>query len=332
MNKIRWGIIGAGGISSKFAEALNYMADTELAAIASRDLGRAEKFANRFSIIKAYGSYEELAKDPEIDVIYIGTPHPEHKENAALCIKNGKSVLCEKSFTLNQVDTQYLIDLAKEHNVFLMEAMWTKFLPVAKQVKQWILEKKIGNVRYINVAFGYQAEFDINSRLFNPELGGGALLDVGVYPVTYAIYLMGKLPDEIVSTAYLGKSAIDEMNVIIMKYKDEGVIANLSSAITVNCGTDAVIVGDKGKIVVPYFWAAQSAKLFDLNGNLLEACEIPFDCNGYEYEAAEVNQCIKQGKLESDVVPLKDTLDIMKLMDGLRNTWQVVYPSEKNSN
>lgn len=329
MNKIRWGIIGAGGISSKFAEALNYMADTELAAIASRSLVKAEEFASRFSITKAYGSYEELAKDPEIDVIYIGTPHPEHKENAALCLKNGKPVLCEKSFTLNQTDTQYLIDLAKEHNVFLMEAMWTKFQPVAKQVKQWILEKKVGNVRYINVAFGYQAEFDINSRLFNPGLGGGALLDVGVYPVAYAIYLMGKLPDEVVSTALLGKSVVDEINVIAMKFKEEGVIANLSSAITVNCGTDAIIVGDEGKIVVPCFWAAQSAKLFDLNDNLLETCDIPFECNGYEYEAAEVNHCLKQGKMESDIVPLTDTLDIMKLMDGLRNTWKVVYPSEK---
>lgn len=327
MKKIKWGIIGAGRISSQFATALNSLGTAEIGAIASRDLERAKRFAESFKINKAYNSYEELAKDPEIDVIYIGTPHTEHKENAALCIKNGKAVLCEKPFTLNQHDTQYLIDLAKEYNVFLMEAMWTKFLPTTKVVKKWIQEKIIGNVQYINISFGFSNEFDPNSRLFNPDVAGGALLDVGIYPITYAIHMMNGLPDKITSNAYLGKSGVDEINVIAMSYK-EGVIADLSSAVTVNTGKDAIIIGDKGKIVVPNFWMAESAELYDNSGNLLDAFLHPFTANGYVYEAEEVNNCIREGKLESDLLPLKDTLDIIKIMDEIRADWGLVYPQE----
>jgi len=328
MKKIKWGIIGAGRISSTFATALNSMGDTEITAVASRDSERAKEFSERFKIKKAYTSYEELAKDPEIDVVYIGTPHTEHKANAALCIMNGKAVLCEKTFTLNQTDTQYLIDLAKEHDVFLMEAMWTKFLPTTKVVKKWIQDKIIGEVKYINIGFGFQSEFDPKSRLFDLQVAGGALLDVGIYPITYVIHMMGKLPDKVVSSAYLGKSGVDEMNVIAMSYK-EGTIADLNSSISVNSGKDAVIIGDKGKIVVPNFWTAESAEVYDSNRNLVDAFLHPFTANGYVYEAEEVNRCLREGKKESDLLPLKDTLDIIKIMDEIRADWGLVYPQER---
>ena len=328
MKKIKWGIIGAGRISSTFATALNSMGDTEITAVASRDSERAKEFSERFKIKKAYTSYEELAKDPEIDVVYIGTPHTEHKANAALCIMNGKAVLCEKTFTLNQTDTQYLIDLAKEHNVFLMEAMWTKFLPTTKVVKKWIQDKIIGEVKYINIGFGFQCDFDPKSRLFDLQVAGGALLDVGIYPITYVIHMMGKLPDKVVSSAYLGKSGVDEMNVIAMSYK-EGTIADLNSSISVNSGKDAVIIGDKGKIVVPNFWTAESAEVYDNNRNLVDAFLHPFTANGYVYEAEEVNRCLREGKKESDLLPLKDTLDIIKIMDEIRADWGLVYPQER---
>lgn len=327
MKKVKWGIIGAGGISSTFATALNSLEDVELTAVASRSMDRAREFADRFKIRKAYASYEELALDPEIDVIYIGTPHTEHKDNAALCITHGKAVLCEKPFTLNQKDTQYLISLAKEHNVFLMEAMWTKFLPATKVVKQWIMDKAIGEVRYLNISFGFNTEFDLNSRLYNPKLGGGALLDLGVYPLTYAIHMMDKLPDQVVSSAYLGRSNVDEINTMILKY-NEGTLANLSTAITANTGTDAVIIGDKGKIVVPNFWMADNAKRYDAEGNLVDEYKMQFSVNGYVYEAEEVNRCIRDGKKESDMIPLQDTLDIMKIMDEIRADWGLSYPQE----
>lgn len=327
MKTIKWGIIGAGKISATFAEALNSLKDTELAAIASRNLDKAQDFANRFHIKKAYGSYEELAMDPEIDVIYIGTPHTEHMANTELCLRNKKAVLCEKPFTVNQKETEYLISLAKENKVFLMEAMWTKFLPATNTVKSWIKDNKIGNIKYFNVNFGYQAEYDPKGRLLNPELAGGALLDVGIYPITYVIHMMEQLPDKVSSLAYLGHTNVDEMNVISFLYEN-GIMAELSSSVTANIGKDALIVGDKGKIEVPLFWSADSAKLYDASDNLIETFTMPAEPNGYIYEAEEVNKCLREGKLESDILPLKDTLEIMKVMDDIRAAWGLVYPSE----
>lgn len=329
MKEIRWGIVGTGTIASTFASALNSMENTKLAAVASRDCNRARSFAERFHIDKAYDTYEEMVKDPELDVIYIGTPHTEHKSNAALCIRHGKAVLCEKPFTLNASESEYLISLAKEYKVFLMEAMWTKFLPTTSKVKQWIKEKQIGEVRHIRISFGYQSEFRWDSRLYNSELAGGALLDVGVYPISYVVHMLDRLPDHIVSSASIGRSHIDEQNVIIMNYKD-GILANISSAIAADTGSDAVIIGDKGKISIPDFWRAEKAFLFDDKNELLETFHSPFGESGYVYEAYEVNRCLREGRLESDQLPLQDTLEIMKLMDGIRAQWGLIYPQEKN--
>jgi predicted dehydrogenase len=328
MKTIRWGIIGAGRISSTFATALNSMENTKLAAVASRDIARAKDFAGRFSIDKVYGSYEELAADPEIDVVYIGTPHSEHKANAALCIKSGKAVLCEKPFTLNVQESEYLISLAREKSVFLMEAMWTKFLPVTRKVKQWLKESRIGEVKHIRVSFGYYSEFDPQSRLFNPNIAGGALLDVGVYPITYVVHLLDKLPNHIMSSAIIGRSGVDEQNVIIMNY-DNGILADLSSAISADTGSDAVIIGEKGKILIPKFWSAESASLYDANNNLMETYQETFAVNGYEYEAEEVNRNLRAGRLESELLPLKDTLDIIRIMDEIRGQWGLTYPQER---
>lgn len=328
MKTIRWGIIGAGRISSKFATALNALEGTEITAVASRDLERAKAFAECYHINKIYNSYEELAKDKDIDVIYIGTPHTEHKANTALCIMNGKAVLCEKPFTLNQKDTQYLIDLARENSVFLMEAMWTRFLPATKVVKQWLKDMIVGEAKYFKVSFGYRSEFNITSRQYNPELGGGALLDVGIYPISYVIFMMDRLPDHVTSSAYIGKSMVDEINVIAMRY-EEGAVADLSSAISAETGNDAVIVCEKGKIIVPNFWMADSAQLYDSSGKLIDACLLPFTANGYEYEAEEVNRCLREGRKESSIMPLQETLDIMKIMDGIRKEWGLIYPQER---
>lgn len=328
MKNVKWGIIGAGNISTEFAAAINSLENVTLLAVASRDKVKADEFAKRFNIKKAYGSYEELAKDPDVDVVYIGTPHTEHMNNSALCIKNGKSVLCEKPFTLNEKETKYLISLAKENNVFLMEAMWTKFLPATNAVKQWLKDGRIGQVKHIKVAFGFFREFDINSRLYNPYLGGGALLDVGIYPITYAIDLMNNLPNQVLSSAVLGKSGIDEQNSIIFKFKD-GVLADLSSAVSVDIGKDAYIFGDKGYIKVPFFWMAENAELYDDKQRLVDHFSMPHKANGKEYEAEEVNCCLREGRMESSINPLKDTLDIIKIMDALRNDWGLAYPQEK---
>ena len=327
MRTIKWGIIGAGNIARKFATALTSMKDTELTAIASRNIKKAERFAETFHIKKSYGSYEELIKDEEIDVVYIATPHTEHKANGALCIINNKAVLCEKPFTINKEESQYLIDLATKHDVFLMEAMWTKFLPVTNAVKNWIKEKKIGDVKHIRASFGYNAPYDINSRTYNPHTAGGALLDVGVYPITYACYLLDKLPDSISSSAIIGKSNVDEQNVIALHF-DNGILANLSSAIAADTGDEAIIIGDEGKIHIPNFWNAQKAVVYNNEGQIVDKIELPFMSNGYEYEAEEVNNCLREGKKQSSINSLKDTLDIMKIMDEIREQWGLKYPQE----
>lgn len=329
MKIIKWGILGTGIISTQFAKALTSMENTELVAVASRDISKASEFAKNFNIRKAYGSYKELAEDSEIDVVYIGTPHSEHKANAELCIVNGKAVLCEKAFTINQEETLYLINLAKEHNVFLMEAMWTKFLPVTHEVKKWIKNDRIGKLLHLRVNFGYYSKFDINSRLFSPELAGGALLDVGVYPITYVVHMLDRTPDRIISSAIMGQSHVDEQNTIIFEYKD-GILADLSSALSVDLGMDAVIIGDKGRIVVPKFFMAEDAILYDENDNLIDTFSEPFRVNGYVYEAMEVNECIREGLKESRILPLKDTLEIMKIMDEIRAQWGLKYPQEEN--
>jgi predicted dehydrogenase len=327
MRTVKWGIIGAGQIAIKFATALNSLDHTELTAIASRDLTKAKEFAARFHIEKAYGSYEEMVGDPDIDVIYIGTPHTEHKAHAKLCLAGGKAVLCEKPFTLNYSEACDLVEMAKKCNVFLMEAMWTKFLPVTRIVKQWINNKVIGELKYMNVSFGFRTEYDPNSRLFDPKLGGGALLDVGVYPISYVTHLMERLPDKISSSAYLGQSKVDELNVITLQY-NEGMLASISSAISAATGNDAVIIGEKGRIVIPNFWTAESAEVYDANGKLVDSFFHPFTSNGYVYEVEEVNRCILEGKKESDIIPLNDTLAIMKILDDIRAEWGLVYPSE----
>ena len=321
MRTIRWGIIGAGHIAEKLALALNSLKDTELTAIASRSIDKAYEFAERFSVRKAYGSYEELVKDSDIDVIYIATPHTEHRKHASLCITHGKAVLCEKPFTVNQREAEVLITLAKEHKVFLMEAMWTKFLPATRMVKQWIEENRIGKVKYLQASFGFYSEFNPKSRLYDPHLAGGALLDVGIYPISYATFLLGKMPDQVVSSAFMGKTKVDEMNIIALRFED-GTLADLSSAM------DAVIIGEKGKIYVPAFWTAEKAELYDVGGKLIETFSLPFTSNGFVYEVEEVNRCLREGKLQSDIIPHETTLAIMKLLDGIRADWGLVYPTE----
>ncbi len=327
MKTIKWGIIGAGNISGTFAAALKQMEYTELAAVASRDINKAKKFAGKFGVEKAYGSYEELAKDPDIDVVYVGTPHTEHKPNSELCIINGKSVLCEKPFTINGNEAKYLMDLAREHHVFLMEAMWTKFLPVTRKVKEWLAEGKIGKIKKMQVGFGFTVPYDESSRLYNYDLAGGALLDAGVYPITYAVHLMDKLPIQVSSAAVFLKNGIDEQNCILFKF-DNDVLAMISSGINAEVGREAIIIGDKGRIIVPEFWTADKAFIYDTDGKELETYQEDGRINGYEFQAYEVNECIRNGKPESSGNPLQETLDIMLIMDGIRAEWGLKYRQE----
>ncbi len=328
--KTRWGILGPGTISQKFATGLKAVSDAEITAVGSRDLQRANAFADTFSIPHRHGNYTDLAHNPDVDVIYVATPHPFHKEGAMLCLEAGKAVLCEKPLTVNAEQAEEMIACARENNQFLMEAMWTRFLPVIVKVREWLADGAIGEPRLLTADKGSRQTLStetLEGRLFNPELGGGGLLDVGVYTIALAYMVFGA-PSMITSLAHIGETNVDEQASILLGY-DAGQIANLFCAIRTETLKEARIIGTKGSIHIPEFWQATSATLIR-TGRYPVHIEIPFKSNGFENQVIEVINCLREGKLESDVMPLNESLSIMKTMDTIRFQWGLKYPEFKS--
>ncbi|UYZ22559.1 Gfo/Idh/MocA family protein [Mesobacillus jeotgali] len=323
---IKWGILGTGGIASAFARDLEFAKHTEKTAIGSRTIESAEKFAEEHGVSRAYGSYEELMLDPDVNAIYIATPHTFHKENVLACLRAGKAVLCEKPFTINSGELEEIIQFARDQKLFLMEAMWTRFLPPIVKVKEWIESGKIGEVLLVKADFGFRASWNPEGRLLNPALGGGALLDVGIYPVTFASMIFGTKPEKILSTAHIGETGVDEQFSIIMSYP-AGKTATLNGAFRVDLTNEAYILGTEGYIRIPSFHSAKSAFLYK-NGEEAESFQDDRQAAGYAFEIEEVGRCLNQGLLESPVVPLDESLKIMKLMDEIRGQWGLKYPFE----
>ena len=324
---IRWGIIGAGHIAAKFAYGLKAVPDAELVAIGSRTEDKAEAFAKEFDIRRAHGSYDKLANDPDVDVVYIATPHTFHMENTLLCIKAGKAVLCEKPFTINAAQAERMVEAAGKAGVFLMEAMWTRFLPLVIKIRQWLKEELVGPVHILQANLGFGAHLDPQSRGLNLELGGGALLDLGVYPISFASMVFGQTPQAVTGLADLGPTGADEQSAMILRYS-KGQLALLACAFKTQMLNGAVIYGSKGTIKIhPSFGCPEKATIL-LEGKPERTVEMPFESNGYNYEAAEVINCMRAGKLQSDVMPLAETVAIMKTMDELRLQWGLKYPME----
>ncbi len=323
---IRWGILGTGAIAHKFALGLGDLENIELLAVGSRSQASADAFADEFKIERRYSSYEALATDPDIDAIYIGTPHPFHKENTLLCLENGKAVLCEKPFAINAKEALEMINFARERKVFLMEAMWSRFLPHMVKVRELISKDTIGEVRMLEADFGFRTGVNPESRLFNPEMGGGALLDVGIYPVSLAFMLFGA-PVEVKSFARLGSTGVDEEAAMIFSHR-EGQMSLLSTAIRLTTPFEATITGTKGYIRIGSPWWGPSNFTLHVGGKKPKKVKIETPLNGYNYEALEVSQCLRDGKLESDLMPLDETLAIMKTLDTLRAQWGLNYPME----
>ncbi|MDE0396335.1 MAG: Gfo/Idh/MocA family oxidoreductase [Candidatus Poribacteria bacterium] len=324
--KIRWGILGPGGIAHKFADALKAIPDAEIIAVGSRDLQRADAFADTFDVPHRHGSYVELANDPEVDAVYVATPHPFHKACAMLCLEAGKAVLCEKPLTVDADQAEALIACAREHKQFLMEAMWTRFIPVMVKVREWLAAGVIGEPRMLTADFGNRVELtaeNMKGRLFALKLAGGAMLDIGVYTVSLASMVFGA-PTQITSLAHIGETGVDEQAAVLLGY-DAGQIASLSCAITTRTSQDARIFGTKGAIYIPNFSRATSATL-EVLGKAPVQIEIPFTGNGFEYQVLEVIKCLRAGKLESDVMPLDESLSIIKTMDVARAEWGLEYP------
>lgn len=327
MKPIRWGILGLGKIARQFAIGLKSVPDAELVAVGSRTREKADAFAAEFEVPRAYASYEALADDPGVDVVYVATPHPMHHANALLCLNAGKAVLCEKPFTINAREAGELVAIARRENVFLMEAMWTRFLPVMVRVREWLAQKVIGEPRMVMADFGYRAGWNPSSRALDPRLGGGALLDVGIYPVSLAAMVFGAEPVKISGLSHLGATGVDEQSVMALSYGG-GEIACLACAVRTRTPHEARILGTDGSIQIPEFWHGGTMTL-SVQGKAPETVSLPLTGNGYNYEAVEVGRCLREGLKESPVMPLSETVAIMRIMDELRRQWGLVYPQEK---
>lgn len=315
-----WGIMATGKIAHTFAKAVNAAEGARLYACASRDGEKAAAFAAEYGAEKSYGSYEELAADPNVDIVYVASPMSCHYENVKLCFEYGKNVLCEKSITMDSEQLAELVGIAKEKDLFFMEAMWTKFLPAFLKAKEWVREGRIGEIRAIRADFSNPVDFVPEDRLFRPELGGGALLDLAVYPITFITSFLGYEPLEIFSSANFGRSGVDTDEAVIFKYGNA--FASMTAGFNMENENRAVIVGTEGRIAFdPWFFCTDTVRLYRWDNVLLEESVTPHLCNGYEYEILEAQRRLGEGAKESPLNPLSDTVSVMKIMDGLRKDW-----------
>ena len=327
MNKtIRWGILGCGKIANKFAADLQMVSGSTLHAVAARDLGRAKDFAKQHTAEKAYSNYSALVNDPDLDVIYVATTHNYHYEHTALCLAGNKAVLCEKPICVNAQEAQKLVELSRKKNIFLMEAMWTRFFPTVIRLKKDKKSGIIGTPQLIQADFGITKPAEADSRFYEKKLAAGALLDLGIYTINIANIVFGSQPKGINGHAQFTDQGIDKLSTYNLIYSD-GRQALLSAAIALPTPHQARIFGDKGRIVIDDFYHPQQYQVIQ-NGKKSQLVNEGFDGFGYLYEAREVQRCLLGEKIESTICPLDETVSIMRVMDDLRKQWGLRYPNE----
>lgn len=326
MKQYNWGIIGPGRIAVKFAAALKLAGDTRLKAVASRDMDRAREFAAAHDADQSYNSYEQLAADPEIDAVYVATPHGYHAEHTLLCLRHGKAVLCEKPMALDAAEVGAMIAASREHQTFLMEAMWTRFLPFIRQTSALIADGKIGELRYIHADFGFLAPYQPDSRLYNMRLGGGSLLDIGIYPLFLCLHYLGK-PDSIVASGHLAPSGADDTCHAILGYGD-GRSAVISSTLACHTSLTAEIAGTEGSIHIPTPWYKNDRLTWNRTGKPEETIQLEPMVNGFEYQIREVSRCLEAGQIESPSMSHAFSLMMSQTMDEIRRRIGVKYPGE----
>ena len=326
MKETVWGIIGPGKIANKFATALKLVEGARLGAVASRDMGKAQAFATLHGAARVYDSYEDLAADPAIDVIYVATPHGFHAEHSILCLRQGKAVLCEKPMALTARQVGEMISAAQEHRAFLMEAMWTRFLPLMGAVMGLIGPGRIGELKYIRADFGFFAAYDPAGRLYNMRLGGGSLLDIGIYPLFLCLQLLGE-PDQIVAAGRLSPTGSDETCHAILQYQN-GASAVVSSTLLCQTSLTAEIAGTEGMIRIPSPWYKNDRLEWNRTGSPVESVQLEPMVNGFEYQIREVMSCLEKGLIESPLLTHAFSLMMSRTMDAIRGQIGVKYAGE----
>ena len=318
-SKWRWGIIGTGRIARLFAKGLEQSHTGRLHAIGSRSEAAAASFGSDFSVSRCYGSYEDLVADPEVDVVYIATPNSLHRENAMLALEAGKPVLCEKPFTINAAEARSVIACARENDQFLMEAMWNRFFPAMVRLRELLGDGRIGEIRMIEADFGFRTDLNEEPVLFDSKMGGGSLLDVGVYGVSLASHFLGP-PVEIASVASIGETGVDEQCAAVLR-SEQGQLAVVKSSIVAETPQEATLIGTKGTIRIEGpFWCPQAMTLHRAEEEKVRI-EMPYTGNGYQYEADEVGRCLRLEQKESELMSLEESVRVMETMDAIRAKW-----------
>lgn len=325
MKALRWGVLSTGVIARNFAVTAKAMGDEViLHAVASRSMEKAAAFADEFGIEKRYDSYEALAADPDVDIVYVATPHSRHYEDMKQLIAAGKNILCEKSFTVNAMQAQEIYELAKKKGVFVMEAFWTKLIPLYREVEAWIASGAIGEIRALTAQYGYTTARE--ARKFDAQLAGGTLLDIGVYAIGFACMMMGYSFDDVQSQLIMNEQKTDAVDAILLRRG--GAVAQLTCAIGSYMPLHAAVYGTKGRIDIPEFKNPQSAALY-VDGQEPVIINRPFDVNGFEYEIREAMACVREGKLESSLMTAEQSIAVMRMMDEIRRQNGMRFPFEK---
>jgi predicted dehydrogenase len=316
------GIMGPGGIATMMADTITPISDIERYAVGSRDIGRAKAFAEKYGFQKAYGSYEELVRDPDVELVYIATPHSHHYENAILCIDHGKPALVEKAFMVNAKQAKHVLDYAADKKVLVTEAIWTRYMPTRKMINELLNSGVIGTPNFLTANLGYLITHI--KRLSDPTLAGGALLDLGVYTINFASMVFGDKVESISAEAVMFDTGVDAMNNITMRFEG-GKTAFLYSSAMVQTDREGVIYGDKGRLVIDNINNPERIRVFDLDYRETACYEAPPQITGYEYQVLSAIKAIEEGRLECPEMPHNETIRILELMDTIRASWGLKY-------
>ena len=315
MKKVRWGIVGAGNIAHTFAADIQQVANAELTAIAARKSASAEKFAGKYAIAKSYEGYEALYADPDIDAVYVATPHTLHLQNTCDALRAGKAVMCEKPITISAAECRALLDVADDTGSYLMEAMWTWFLPAIRQAREWVDAGLIGELRHVKAELGYPKIYDPNSRLFDPLLAGGCLLDMGVYPIAIAQYFVKKPPRDIQVVSRFAANGVDDDVAMLFDYGN--CVASLATSFRCKLPNTAYLIGSEGFIEIPNAWSATECHLYKLHDKI-DSFRDNRSGSGFEFQIASASSDILQGRTQSEVVPHSASLAFQQQMDRVR--------------
>lgn len=328
MSTVRWGVIGTGRIASDFTRDLRLSPDAEVVAVGSRRQETADEFAQAFGVSRAHPSYEALVGDDEVDVVYVATPHPGHHRAAMLALEAGKAVLVEKPFTLNADEAAELVEAARSRGLFLMEAMWTRFLPHVRRLRALLDDGALGDVRTVTAEHGQFFERDPSHRLFAPELGGGALLDLGIYPVSLSSMVLGT-PSRVTAASDPAFTGVDATTSVLLQH-DDGAHGVVTTSLQASGANRASIAGTHARVDIdPTWYRPTSFSLVARDGTVLERFDEPHEGGGLRHQAAEVGRCLAEGRSESDVMPLDETVAIMRTLDEVRRQIGLAYPTEK---